>query len=46
MSEGIFSHSPLDTLVVFSQEVLKVEFHLRSQHLPSQPKVEVGNLQD
>ena len=45
MSEGIFSHPPLDTLVMFSLEVLNVEFHPRSHHLPLQPKVGVGNLQ-
>lgn len=46
MSEGIFFHPPLDTLVKLSLEVLTVEFHLRSHHLPLQPKVGVGNLQD
>ena len=46
MSEGIFSHPPLDTLGMFSLEVLNVEFHPRSHHLPLQPKVGVGNLQD
>jgi len=46
VNEGIFSHPPLDTLMVFSLEVLRVEFHLEAQHPPLQPKEGAGNLQD